>query len=324
MQFFTPVSLPSPPFRLEPHSHVLVLGSCFAEHMGQHLIDTLPEGNVVVNPFGVVYGEHVLHDCLQHLLEGQASWSENNFFEDAQGLWHSWAHSGAFNAPTRSACVARCQSAFESSNSLLHKAQLLIVTLSTDRHYRLQEDDEAIVANCHKQPARLFREEACELDEQIARWRRLIGLLLQRHPQLQVLFTLSPYRYAKYGLHENQISKAKLLLLIDQLCRQYASCHYFPAYEIILDQLRDYRFYKPDMLHPSEQAIDYVWQQFSAWSFSPTLQEFSAQRSAILRDLQHRPLHPESAAHQHFLRRLEARLADFKQQWGVSPLGAQD
>lgn len=324
MQLFTPVHLPSPAFRLSPQSRILMLGSCFAEHIGQHLLSTLPERQVLVNPFGVLYGEHVLHDSLRLLLDEELGLPEDNYFEDAAGQWHSWAHSGAFNADSREACQAHCQAQRAAGSQLLAQAQVLVLTLSTDRHYRLLTAPHSIVANCHKQPSRLFTEEADTLAEQMARWQRLIEDLQKAYPQVHILFTLSPYRYAKYGLHENQLSKAKLLLLIDHLCQHNAACHYFPAYEIVLDQLRDYRFYKPDMLHPSEQAIDYVWQQFADWAFSPELHEFGTQYKAILRDLQHRPLHPDSAAHADFLARLEQRMAQFEQRWGVSPRSSHD
>lgn len=338
MQFTTPVLLPTAPFQLTPQSRVLVLGSCFAEHIGQHLVESLPAGQVVVNPFGVVYGEGVLCQSLQSLLSPSSVFDEALYFSDEHGLWHSWAHSGAFNAESRAACVTSTTTALRAAQQLLRETNLLIITLSTDRHYRLVEEaasgvgegatstDQAvplaskgvgIVANCHKQPSTRFREEADGLAEQMARWEQQLSALFEAHPGLQVLFTLSPYRYAKYGLHENQISKAKLLLLIDSLCRRWSACHYFPAYEIVLDELRDYRFYKPDLLHPSQQAIDYVWERFYDWAAASELRDYAHQRRALLRDLQHRPLHPESSAHQIFLKQLEQRIASFEKRWGT-------
>ena len=146
-------------------------------------------------------------------------------------------------------------------------------------------------------------------------WDMLLYQLKHIRPELKVVFTLSPYRYYKYGMHENALSKARLLLLIDYLCRTHEQASYFPAYEIITDELRDYRFYAPDMLHPTEQAADYVWERFSDWTFTDEMKIYARERQALQRDLNHRPLNPDSTASILFKEKVEARLKLFEKKW---------
>ena len=143
----------------------------------------------------------------------------------------------------------------------------------------------------------------------------LTRLFALRGDDLKVVFTLSPYRYRKYGMVENARVKARLLLLIDALCRRFEGAAYFPAYEIVTDELRDYRFYKEDMLHPSDQAVGYVWERFREWTFTPEMDEFAREWQSIARASAHRPLHPESEEHKRFVQTMESRRQLFRQKW---------
>lgn len=316
MQFSTPVSLSDFSFRLTPASSGLVLGSCFAEHIGQRLQRTLPQGQVVVNPFGVQYNPLSIAEALRTLMSN-APLADDTYFEGRDGLWHSWQHSGAFSETSREACIEKVERARIEATALLRQAQFLLVTFGTSRGYRLKENGR-LVSNCHKEPAASFEEVEPTLEVMAEEWTTLLTHLRSFCPQLEILFTISPYRYAKYGLHASQLSKAKLLLLVDALQSRHKEVYYFPAYEIVIDELRDYRFFKADMLHPSEQAIDYVWERWQRAAFSPELQTFATERRALLRDLAHRPLHPDSEAHRAFAENLRRRLQVFEQKWGVS------
>lgn len=292
------------------------MGSCFAEHIGERLQKTLPKGQVVVNPFGVQYNPMSIAIALNDLMREEPL-EDKNYFEGRDGFWHSWMHSGAFSASTREACVEMVEAAREEATTMLRKADFLMVTFGTSRVYRHLEGG-GLVSNCHKEPTSTFREEDVSFLELERVWRGLHHELHGFNPHLQILFTVSPYRYAKYGMHASQVSKAKLMLLIDALQSRLDNIHYFPAYEIVLDELRDYRFFKADMLHPSEQAIDYVWERWQEVAFMPELQTFAAERQALLRDLAHRPLHPDSNAYRQFAENLLHRLEVFEQKWGVS------
>ena len=370
MKFTTPIDIASFPFQLTPQSHIVVLGSCFAEHIGQRLAHTLPEEQVCVNPFGVLYHPIVLARALD-LLAFPRPLPEDVFFEGNDGLWHSWWHAGAFSAPTRDKCIQLVETSLNKAREVLSKADMFILTLSTDHGYFLKEDLQwgDLVANCHKMPSTMFEKKVCALDQMVNMWESLLPYLKEAFPQLRILWTVSPYRYAQYGMHESQLSKARLLLLVDQLIHsrvantspeitekaqretllqslatlanprfeeRYAQQSpisekiseesvgpqwqfYFPAYEILLDELRDYRFFAPDMLHPSEQAVEYIWEKFSAATFSRELHECSAESASIKQALSHRPLHPDSEEYRRFQAQTQQRIKDFSIKYGFSP-----
>lgn len=271
MEFRTIVSLPPDAPTITPQSRAIVLGSCFAEHVGARLLTALGEEQGCVNPFGVLYNPMSIAQALDVLL-CPTSTTDARIFEGRDGLWHSWLHSTKYSAPTREECHTRCEAAIAEARRLLNNSDLLIITFGTSRCYCLQ--DGSVVANCHKEVPATFTERDCTVEEIVTLWQPLLDRLHTLRPHLQVVFTVSPYRYRKYGFHASRLAKARLLMAIDQM----EGCHYFPSYEIVLDELRDYRFYNADMLHPSEQAIDYVWERFSEWTFSPEMFPLYQQR----------------------------------------------
>lgn len=192
--------------------------------------------------------------------------------------------------------------------SILHTVQrcdlsprVVFFTLGTNHVYRLKETGE-IVDNCLKRPQSLFQEEELSVEQCADYLLRAIELIRQRNPEAHIVLTVSPIRYAKYGYHGSQLSKATLLLAVQRLVSQYGSyVHYFPAYEIVLDELRDYRFYQPDMLHPSDQAVEYIWQQLVSVYFSNSAKTFLQEWKPIKEAYGHRPFHPESEEYQFFL-----------------------
>ena len=289
MIFRTEVALPPCGFRLDTTSHVLLLGSCFAESVGERLQDALPDGHVAVNPCGVLYNPASVAQALRLLMADEATQehelAESLFMAD-DGRWHSWLMSTKFTGATREECLQVCLDAIHAATQLLGRTSpLLIITLGTDHCYVLR-DDGRVVANCHKVPAARFSEEQATLDTLQA----AISTACRRCEGLHVVLTVSPYRYAKYGYHESQLSKSRLLVGADAIVSENARASYFPAYEIVLDELRDYRFYAADMLHPSEQAADYIYERFAAWCFTPELTAYAKERERTLRRLRHRPI----------------------------------
>lgn len=191
-------------------------------------------------------------------------------------------------------------------------------TLGTNHVYILKETGE-IVDNCHKRPQRLFEERSLTIEECAEYLSRAVEVLRRRNGNVKVIVTVSPIRYAKYGYHESQLSKSVLLLAADMLSRTYDSVEYFPAYEIVNDELRDYRFYKPDMLHPSEQAVEYIWQRFSETYFSQEARQFVEEWRPIKEALAHRPFNPDSEEYKEFFRRTEKRVEEFDRKWDLIP-----
>lgn len=197
--------------------------------------------------------------------------------------------------------------------SILHTVEkyeglprIVFITLGTNHVYRLRETGE-IVDNCQKRPAALFQEEQLTVDECTDYLRRTVDLLRSRRPDVQIVFTVSPIRYRKYGYHQSLLSKATLLLAVDRVISTFNAQHstfnaiYFPAYEIVMDELRDYRFYREDMLHPSAQAVEYIWQQLVEHYFSPRAKDFLREWAPLKAALSHRPFHPDSEEYRQFI-----------------------
>ncbi len=286
----TPVELPDAPFQLTPDDRILCLGSCFAQEVGERLQHQLAEGCVCVNPLGPLYSPQVVATLLD-------TWMRNlppaAPFRGRDGLWHSWQASSVCSAATEEECRSRIAAEWEKGREALRTASLIIITFGTTRAYHLraahQSSFDSPVFNCHKEPSSLFIEQQPSLEEFGNVWHNLLQRLANFNPRAHVLLTVSPYRYKKYGLHVSQLQKATLLLLCDAI-QSVGLAHYFPAYEILLDELRDYRFYAPDMLHPSPQTVDIIAERFRRWLFSPALLAEADNRLRQWRQEQHRPL----------------------------------
>ena len=254
MIFRTPVELPPQQIQLTPQSHTFFIGSCFADHIGQLMTNCLPNKQVIVNPHGPLYNPISIRQVLASYLPSGIvkPFDEAGFFKTPEGEWRHWDYSTKFTAPTQEALKQMLRKDWLDVQKHFVTTQTLFITFSTDHVYRLTQGEciGHYVANCHKQPSRMFAECTEPLEQLTTLWTDFIQLLHNELPQMQVVFTLSPYRYAKYGMHANALSKARLMLLIDSLCQQFSFTHYFPAYEIVTDELRDYRFYNTDMLHP--------------------------------------------------------------------------
>jgi lysophospholipase L1-like esterase len=286
MEFRTQVAIQEPPFHIEPCEEILFVGSCFADAIGQRFREeAFP---VTVNPYGVMYNPaSILHTVEKWKVERE-KWKE-------------------------------------------HTPNMAFLTLGTNHVYRLKETGE-IVDNCEKRPAALFQEEQLSVDQCADYLRQTIDLLRSVNPDIHVVLTVSPIRYRKYGYHESQLSKATLLLAIEQLVATTpagfltdgqsvalripaGSVTYFPAYELILDELRDYRFYAADMLHPSAQAVEYIWERLVDSYFSPAAKDYLAEWRPLKQALAHKPFNPDSAEYRAFHEQTLSKLAEFKKKY---------
>ena len=195
--------------------------------------------------------------------------------------------------------------------------RLVFITLGTNHIYRLNETGE-IVDNCQKRPQSLFTEEELTVGQCADYLRRVADVILKSRQDAHIIFTVSPIRYRKYGYHESQLSKATLLLAVHEVCQSVPSASYFPAYEIVLDELRDYRFYKEDMLHPSAQAVEYIWQQLVAHYFSPSARQFLQEWAPLKAALAHRPFNPDSEEYRAFMDRTMQKVEAFENKYNKS------
>ena len=190
-----------------------------------------------------------------------------------------------------------------------------VLTLGTN-HVYIEKATGEVVDNCQKRPQSLFKEQELTIAECADYLQQTINLLRRWNPEMKVILTVSPIRYQKYGYHRSQLSKATLLLAIEEIMKIDSSLSYFPAYEIVNDELRDYRFYNPDMLHPTDQTVEYIWQRLVDTCFSDAARQYLEEWRPLKQALSHRPFHPESAQYQQFLQKTEEQLKAFETKWG--------
>ncbi len=279
MQFTTPVDIPNTAdFHYE--DSFMLLGSCFTDNMAKRMHGAYMQ--VCENPFGELYNPLSIAQCLKYLGD-DILFMENDLIYHA-GLYHSMLHHGRFSSSDLGLTLNNINSELQAARSFIKNAKRLhfIVTFGSAYIY---EKNKMIVGNCHKLPEKEFCQRLLKVDEIVEVWQQIISTW----QNADFLFTVSPVRYKKYGMHGSQISKSTLLLALSQL-----KTPYFPAYEIMMDELRDYRFYAEDMIHPSNQAVDYIWQRFKQACFADKEQQKIDEAEDVWRFVNHRTLHAET------------------------------
>lgn len=297
-RFTTPVEVIPFPWTSDHSVKQLFIGSCFTENVGDHLKEL--KFPVSINPFGILYNPVSVAGCLHRLLTGKP-YSQEELFE-YNGLWHSYSHHGRFSSPTAANTLTAINTALASGSDALREAGFLLITLGTAWVYELRATGQT-VANCHKVPAREFHRYRLSVAETVSTLKDALDAIWSLNPGLRVILTISPVRHYQDGAIENQLSKAVLLLAADALVSGYGrdKCAYFPAYEIMMDELRDYRFYQPDMVHPSPVAVDYIREKFCEAFFTPEALALAQEITGVRKALSHRPLNPSTDAFQRFL-----------------------
>ena len=292
MEFMTRIDIPLSEWKMEVGAKVLLMGSCFADEVGQRLVRGGFEA--MVNPFGTLYNPaSVAASLLRSISERMLMVDSAELVRsEVDGVWHSWMHHSCFSSAKRETLMERVNSTTHEVAAFLRQADVLIITFGTAIIYRLKETG-MLVANCHKQPDNLFVRERLSAYDIVDQWQLLLQLLASVNPKLKVIFTVSPIRHKRDGYHVNQISKGILLQATDELVDMESMdgrCAYFPAYEIVLDELRDYRFYASDMIHPSEVAVEYIWQRFQDTYMDNKTKDAVAKAMKAWRQAQHREI----------------------------------
>lgn len=283
--------IPHSSWQYEPCEKVLFVGSCFAENIGRRFMQE--KFRTLINPFGVMYNPISVGHTIERLSSAQAA--------DDPSL-----------------------SAFSLSDCNTDPVGKVVITLGTNHVYILKETGE-VVDNCQKRPASLFEEKKLSVAACADALSAIVGRLTDSNPQIRILLTVSPIRYAKYGYHESNLSKATLLLACQQVAEQDPDhVTYFPAYEIMNDELRDYRFYAADMLHPSEQAVEYIWERLSEQFFSAATQQFLQEWRPIRQALNHRPFNPDSDDYLAFLQKTRQRVEQLSQKYPAFSLSEEE
>lgn len=310
MQFRTEIMLPASAYPVTHTQKVVLLGSCFAQNIGQLLQEY--KFNVAVNPCGILYNPLSVAQTLQLLAENARFTQNDLFFYREQ--WLSFAHHGSFSHTDANQCLLKINHALANGTTTLQQAQYLIITLGTAYVYHLKSNGQP-VANCHKLPDALFTRSRLGVPDVVAALKPVLSRLLQTNTQLRVILTVSPVRHWKDGATNNQLSKAMLIVAAHELVQLFNNrIDYFPAYELVMDDLRDYRFYQPDMLHPTPAAIEYVWQKFSDVYFSAQTHALMHRIKKITDACKHIPFNPHTQAGRNFAQQQLLAIEQLQQQ----------
>ncbi len=314
MQFHTEFSPEVLPCRIGLKSQIVTLGSCFAEVMGQRLADH--KLTVLNNPFGTIFNPVSIAKLLTMALQGTMP-DENRYLE-RDGVWFHYDFHSSLWANSRGELRDKLKAALDTTAKAVRQADFLLLTLGSAVVYRHIETGK-VVANCHKMPGTLFERYLYHIDHLRDDMTRLLKTLHKANPGLKVVVTVSPVRHTRDTLPLNGVSKSTLRVIAHELIVWNNWVHYFPAYELMMDDLRDYRFYEADMIHPNGQAHDYIFSKFAESAFDTDLRGFITQWAPIRQSLAHRPLYgDDSPAYRLFLSRLLAQLETLSKRVDVS------
>ncbi|MEM9417340.1 MAG: GSCFA domain-containing protein [Bacteroidota bacterium] len=291
---------------------ILALGSCFTDCTGERLI--AHKFQALSNPFGTIFNPFSIAQLLRHSLAKQAP--EPNTYLSREGIYYNELLHSDFSAPDQAQLAQQIQTSFAEVDQWLHQSSWLLVTFGTAFIYRRKSTGN-IVTNCHQLPAPLFERSLLSVEAIVTDFTALWKQLRAANPDLRMIITISPVRHLKDNLAMNAVSKSVLRLAGHALQEQLEGVDYFPAYEVLMDDLRDYRFYKADLVHPNEVAETYIWDLFCQSYLDPTAQAFLKDWQQIRKALAHRPRHPHTPTHQKFIRATLQQLHQLSQQYGI-------
>jgi GSCFA family len=294
--FFLPIQINTPEERLRYPQKILLSGSCFTEHIGNHLTDLKYE--TLQNPNGILFDPISVAGSLISYLEPVVYKPENLFYLNE--LWQSWKHHGVFSDIDQLTTIDKINRSQRQAHSFLKQADWLMITLGSSFSYILKEGNYG-VANCHRAPANWFNKKLLTVDEMLATMDEALHRIFDFNPKIRIVFTISPVRHIRDGVIDNNRSKARLIEVTHQLVNKFNRTHYFPAYELVIDVLRDYRFYDKDLVHPNYMATNYVVESFMEHYAEPESRLLGEEIRKLQISRKHRPLHSETDAHRRFL-----------------------
>ncbi|MFN7821583.1 MAG: GSCFA domain-containing protein [Bacteroidota bacterium] len=299
----------SPPITFQ--DSILMVGSCFTENMAGYLRDY--KFSVMDNPQGILFNPVSVLSCLQRITNCQSFTEKELFFYN--DCYHSWDHHGEFSSPRIADCLDVINASIIQAHDYMKKAGMLVITLGSAWVYQLTEaaplyQPDKVVANNHQAPANWFEKELLQPATIVDAFAAWLEPLLKKQPTLRVLLTVSPVRHLREGTIQNNLSKAVLLQAVHRLATLFEAVHYFPAYELVVDDLRDYRFYSEDLVHPNYQATKYVWEHWVKACVDDESRNIMAAVKDIRLAFQHLPLHPDTPRHQNFLKEYARKTAD--------------
>jgi hypothetical protein len=296
MDFQLPININSLPQPISYRDKILVMGSCFTEHIGNKLGEL--KFNILQNPHGILFDPFsVANSLVSYINNKQYTGSDLIYLNE---LWQSWEHHSMFSSTDKETCLNDINQSQQSAHEFLKEAEWVIITLGSSFSYRLVEN-EMPVANCHRAPAQTFRKHLMSIEETNAVLDNCIHQLFHFNPRLKIIFTVSPVRHIRDGVMENNRSKARLIEVVHHLVNKFERLFYFPAYELVIDVLRDYRFYDIDMVHPNYPATEFVLEKFRQHCIDRESQELMEDVKKIVTARKHKPFQPATNAHRQFL-----------------------
>jgi hypothetical protein len=298
MQFRTTFQIPESEFKINHQQNILTIGSCFSDEMGNRLVDL--KFNGLINPFGVIFNSYSIYNLIVRSLNKEY-FTITDVHQNGEQFFCFDVHS-SFNSLAKEDILNHLNQTIDLVHNQLLSCDVLILTLGTSWVYQNKQTNQ-IVANCHKVEAKQFDKILLSTEENFKSLDLIISELIKLRPQIKIITTVSPVRHIKDGMVENNVSKARLIDALYQLNYKYEEVDYFPSYELIMDDLRDYRFFKSDLIHPSEQAVEYIWEKFVETYFNQTTETINQKIKKIISALNHRPFNEDSLSHQKFLKK---------------------
>ena len=292
--------------KIAPTSPVLLMGSCFTQNIGEKFYQA--GFSVAINPFGVVYNPISIASHIKRIIN-KCSYVASDVHE-RNGIFHTFDHHTSFSRNSVDEFLLNANSQLQIAADFLATAEFLFITLGTSFIYRYLKTG-AIVANNHKYPDNEFCQELLEVDDIVQVYSGLIPLLQTRYPNLKLVFSISPIRHFRDGIQANTISKSTLSVAISKIQKRFSQVFYFPAFELVMDELRDYRFYAEDMIHINSLAIHYIWNRLQDSYFSAESFQMESECLKILSDLNHRPFNPNSETYRAFLQSIKLKIEQF-------------
>lgn len=276
-------------FQIDHTQQSFLIGSCFSTNIAGLMFDH--KFRVHSNPDGILFNPYSIGESLEKIVL-QTKTNKKHLLQ-REGNYYSFKHHSSINATSEKELTQKIDQETDKSYTFLKNANYLIITFGTAYYYQHKELNTP-VANCHKQPGNVFEKKLLSVNDIVNSFKTLLKQIQSLNPHIRVIFTVSPVKYLKDGLVENTISKSTLILAVHELVSLNTNCHYFPAYELVSDDLRDYRFYKEDMAHPNQQAIDYIWQKFGECFFSRETQNLNEKIHKLNQALNHRKMQENS------------------------------
>ncbi|AMC10982.1 GSCFA domain-containing protein [Lutibacter profundi] len=313
MNFRTNIQLQKERNQIDYNSKLLLIGSCFSENI-YHKLNYF-KFNAFSNPFGILFNPIAIEALISNAIN-QKEYTKKDVFQ-LNERWNCFDAHSNLSSIDKVELLSNLNNAITLTNHQLKKATHIIITLGTSWVYRFIETD-TIVGNCHKVPQKKFLKELLSVEEINASLENMCALIKDFNPTINILFTVSPVRHLKDGFVENSVSKAHLLAAIHQLGDKRKQLYYFPSYEIMLDDLRDYRFYTSDMVHPNETAINYIWNQFQKIWIDEKASSIMKEVNTIQKGLGHKPFNPTSKQHQQFLVHLKQQITSLKNNYNIT------